>query len=52
MEGCPSDKRISQDINQVFEETLLGRIVTVKGCYIADSSLKILQNGVQRVAAK
>jgi hypothetical protein len=41
MEGYPSVKRISQDVNQVFEETL-GHIIMAKGCYIEDSSLKIL----------
>jgi hypothetical protein len=50
-EGCSSVKRISQDVNQVFEETL-GRIVMAKGCYIKDSSLKILQNDVRRVTAE
>jgi hypothetical protein len=32
-EGCPSNKRMSQDVNRIFEETL-GRILGAKGCFI------------------
>jgi hypothetical protein len=48
--GCPSPKRIAEDIKRIFEETLQ-RIVEAKGCYIEDSSKKIERRGYRAVAA-
>ena len=48
--GCPSPKRISEDIKRIFEETL-GRIVEAQGCYIEDDSKKIVRHGVQAEVA-
>jgi hypothetical protein len=49
--GCPSPKRISEDIKRIFEETL-GRIVEAEGCYIEDDSKKIVRSGVRAEAAQ
>jgi hypothetical protein len=48
--GCPSPKRISEDIGRIFTETL-GRIIAAEGCYIEDSSKKIMRHGVRAEAA-
>ena len=48
--GCPSAHRIQQDVKRIFEETL-GRIVEVQGCYIEDSSKKIVRSGVRAEVA-
>jgi hypothetical protein len=49
--GCPSPKRIAEDIKRIFEETL-GRIVEAEGCYIEDDSKKIVRSGVRAEAAR
>jgi hypothetical protein len=49
--GCPSPKRISEDIKRIFEETL-ERIVEAEGCYIEDDSKKIVRSGVRAEAEK
>jgi hypothetical protein len=43
--GCPSPKRIAEDINRIWKETL-GRIIAAEGCYIEDSSKKIIRSDV------
>jgi hypothetical protein len=46
--GCPSTKRIAEeDIKRIFHETL-GRssIAEAKGCYIEDSSKRIVRSGM------
>lgn len=48
--GCPSTKRIAEDIKRIFSETL-GRIVEAQGCYIEDSSKTIVRRGVRAEAA-
>lgn len=48
--GCPSTKRIAEDIKRIFSDTL-GRIVEADGCYIEDSSKKFIRNGVRKEAA-
>jgi hypothetical protein len=47
--GCPSTKLIAEDIKRIFHETL-GRIVEAEGCYIEDSSKRIVRSGVRAEA--
>jgi hypothetical protein len=49
--GCPSPKRIAEDIKQIFEETL-GHIVEAEGCYIEDDSKKIVRSRVRAEVAQ
>jgi len=43
--GCPSKKRIQEDVFQVFDE-MLQQIIDAEGIYIEDSSKKIVRSGV------
>ena len=47
--GCPSKKRIQEDVFRVFDETLQ-RIIENKGGYIEDSSKKMARQGVRAEA--
>jgi hypothetical protein len=49
--GCPSPKRIAEDVKRIFKETL-GRVVEAEGCYIEDSSKKIARSGVRAEAER
>jgi hypothetical protein len=44
--GCPSKKRIKEDLFCVYEETLQ-HIIDAEGIYIEDSSKKIVGNGIR-----
>jgi hypothetical protein len=48
--GCPSSRRISEDINRVFSTTLQ-RIIDANGTYIEDDSKKTVRHGVRAEAA-
>jgi hypothetical protein len=44
--GCPSPTRIAEDINRIFNQTLL-RIIDAKGTYIEDCSKRSTRKGVR-----
>jgi hypothetical protein len=49
--GCLSTKRIADDVKRIFSETLVCIAVEAQGCYIEDSSKKIVRRGVRAEAA-